>query len=82
MSTFNYMFYETTELIIAEIKSDVALPGIDVGNELILSTESYGKTGGLLHIEHVRVATSYWNGAFQRYDIHVICRFGDSKAGF
>lgn len=82
MPTFNYMFYETTELIIAEIKSDVALPGIDVGNELILNTDDYGKTGGLLHIEHIRVVTSFLQGSFHRYDIHVVCRFGDSKAGF
>ncbi len=82
MPTFNYVFYETTEVIVAQIPSDVALPGIEVGNELILTTDEYGRTGGVLHIEHVRVVTSFLKGSFRRYDIHVMCSFGDSKAGF
>jgi hypothetical protein len=56
MLTFNYKFYETTEVIVAEINSAVALPNISVGNELILNTDDYGRTGGLLHIEHVRLS--------------------------
>lgn len=79
---FRYLFYDTTELIVAEIESATALPGIEPGNELILSTDDYGRAGGLFHIEHVRVVISHLNGQFQRYDLHVICRFGDSAAGF
>jgi hypothetical protein len=82
MPAYKYIFYETTELIIAEIPSDEALPGIEVGNELILNTDDYGRTGGLLHIKHIRVVTTFLEGAFRRYDVHVICNFGDSKAGF
>jgi len=49
---------------------------------LILTTDNYGKIGGLLHIHHVRVAMSYLKGQFDRYDVHVVCSFGESKAGF
>lgn len=76
---FNYRFHERGEVIVAEFESDVALPGIEVGNELILTTDSYGKLGGVLHIESIRVATSHLDGEFKRYDLDVFCRFGDPK---
>lgn len=79
---FNYIFFDTVDVMIAEIETDIALPGIEAGNELILHTDDWGKLGGLLHIDHVRVSFSHLQGRFDRYDIHVICHFGDSKVGF
>ena len=79
---FTYMFFDTVDVMVAEITSDVALPGIEPGNELILNADGYGRLGGLLHIDSVRVSMGYRNNGFERYDVHVICHFGDSKIGF
>jgi len=79
---FNYMFFDTVDVMVAEVKSEVALPGIERGNELILNADGYGRLGGLLHIDDVRVSIGYRAGRFERYDVHVICHFADSKIGF
>jgi len=78
---YHYFFYEDPQVIAAEVTTTFPLPGIAFGNELILSTEHFGRTGGVLHIRHVRTVISHFGGNFQRYEIHVVCEFDDPVSG-
>ena len=76
---FTYHIYESTEPIAATIEVTEPLPHIEVGHQLLLSTDDYpGKIGTALVVEHVRVSIVYRGKMFRQYEIHVFCREQES----
>lgn len=79
---YTYHIYESTELIVATFERSEPLPHLEVGHELLLSTDGYHeKTGRVLVVQGVRVAMTYLHGEFRRYDIHVVCQEQEPRLG-
>jgi len=79
---YTYHIYESKDLIAATIEVDEPLPHLEVGHELLLSTDAYhGKSGHVLVIQGVRTAMVYRHHKFGFYEIHVLCREQESPLG-
>jgi hypothetical protein len=74
---FTYYIYPTNseEDIATTLETSEPLPHLEVGHELLLTSENYSqKIGSALVVERIRVVASHLGGEFLRYDIHVFCR--------
>ena len=72
---YTYVIYESPELIAAEIRRDEPLPHLEVGHQLLLTTDDYpGKIGTALVVEHVRVCIIQRKQSLTQYEVHVFCR--------
>lgn len=76
---YSYLIYESPELIAAEIRTDDPLPHLEVGHQLLLTTDAYpGKIGTALIVEHVRICIVQRRQILTQYEVHVFCREQES----
>jgi hypothetical protein len=69
---FTYHIYESPDLIAASIETNERLRHLQVGRQILLTTDGYlHKLGHALIVEHIRPGMGYMKKKFIRYDIHV-----------
>ncbi len=72
---YKYMIYESTELIAVEVEQEEPLQHLEIGHQLLLSSDDYQqKIGNALVIEHIRICLTHTQKSIRKYEVHVFCR--------